>query len=718
IYQTDGDAFSNDQEKAFQYGVNVDQTTGKFIATARMMPNFHPHTGGESHGMFIGTGFQNDYIKLVMYSGGLKVEGESGGTTLTGLPSGALPATPTNNLDLFLEVDPVAGTVQAKFAVDAGATTNLGTAFSVSGGLLTAIQQNSTPMAVGIIGTNAGNGEFAANYDYLNVVTDNPFITQTLPDRDKQVNAPAENIDLDNYFDDNAGTGNLTYTVENNTNTAVGTSISGNILTLTYPATAAISDITIRATDASNLFVDQTFKVTVTDVQTILYRTASGGALVSSIDGEMDWEGDKPGNHEIYLIEDGANNTGTTSMNSYHASVDLATIPTGIYGKERSNQPNNAPFEYQYPVSQVGDYEVRLYMGNDWGGSNDPGERVFSVQIEDPTPQILTDIDLSDRFGHKVGAMVKFVTHVSDGALNIKFLFGPANNPLINGIEILEAKIGADPIAVTAVTDQTIAEGQNANVTIPGSGGSGNLVYSATGLPPGTSIDPTNGLIGGTVAANASDNSPYNVVISIDDSDADPDDIQTIGFTWTVTDAVFPVEWLSFDVSEYQGNAKLEWVTATELNNEYFDIQRSTDGSAFETIGRVEGVGNSSDATTYSFVDNNILALNVSTFVYQLKQVDTDGVYSFSPRVELSIDVPFMGYPVPFGDELNVRFFPYRFDNPSIRIINGLGQQMFFSDDLDKSGNLSVNTQSWPPGIYFIHLKSSRPNQVFKVIKE
>ena len=109
---------------------------------------------------------------------------------------------------------------------------------------------------------------------------------------------------------------------------------------------------------------------------------------------------------------------------------------------------------------------------------------------------------------------------------------------------------------------------------------------------------------------------------------------------------------------------------------------------------------------------------NLQGLYYRLKQVDSDGVFSFSPQVELTIDVPFMGYPVPFDNELNIRYFPYRFDNPQIRIVSSLGQEMFRADIMDTSGIQYVNTESWPSGIYFIHLKSNRPNQVFKVIKE
>ena len=56
-------------------------------------------------------------------------------------------------------------------------------------------------------------------------------------------------------------------------------------------------------------------------------------------------------------------------------------------------------------------------------------------------------------------------------------------------------------------------------------GGDGNIQYSATGLPPGVFIEPTNGNVYGTIAGNADTGSPYSVTIFADDSDADPSDV-------------------------------------------------------------------------------------------------------------------------------------------------------------------------------------------------
>ena len=91
-----------------------------------------------------------------------------------------------------------------------------------------------------------------------------------------------------------------------------------------------------------------------------------------------------------------------------------------------------------------------------------------------------------------------------------------------------------------------------------------------------------------------------------------------------------PVELLSFNALVNNNNVSLEWTTATELNNDYFVIEKSEDASAFEEIGRVTGAGTSSQIHRYTFIDPD---LHSGIFFYRLRQVDYDGKYEFSSIV-------------------------------------------------------------------------------------
>ncbi|MBP6642326.1 MAG: T9SS type A sorting domain-containing protein [Flavobacteriales bacterium] len=94
-----------------------------------------------------------------------------------------------------------------------------------------------------------------------------------------------------------------------------------------------------------------------------------------------------------------------------------------------------------------------------------------------------------------------------------------------------------------------------------------------------------------------------------------------------------PIELLSFE-GETQGTTNhLTWSTATERNNDHFDLERSADGQSFIRIGSLPGVGNSQQVTDYALIDERPLqGLNY----YRLKQVDLDGTATYSNVVTLT----------------------------------------------------------------------------------
>lgn len=89
-----------------------------------------------------------------------------------------------------------------------------------------------------------------------------------------------------------------------------------------------------------------------------------------------------------------------------------------------------------------------------------------------------------------------------------------------------------------------------------------------------------------------------------------------------------PVELASFSASSTsQGYVQLTWQTASEKDNAYFEVQRSTNAADFRTIGRVSGAGTTNAAQVYSFDDSTATA---GALYYRLQQVDLDGSSSYS----------------------------------------------------------------------------------------
>lgn len=131
-------------------------------------------------------------------------------------------------------------------------------------------------------------------------------------------------------------------------------------------------------------------------------------------------------------------------------------------------------------------------------------------------------------------------------------------------------------------------------------------------------------------------------------------------FNQTLISPVFAVELLSFDGVYDNGDAWLGWVTATEINNSHFELERSIDGVIFERIATVPGAGTSYDIQTYEYRDPIAhLAGSHDILYYRLMQVDFDGTFDYSNIVSLKLEAvknTVTAFPNPATKTLFLRF--------------------------------------------------------------
>lgn len=90
---------------------------------------------------------------------------------------------------------------------------------------------------------------------------------------------------------------------------------------------------------------------------------------------------------------------------------------------------------------------------------------------------------------------------------------------------------------------------------------------------------------------------------------------------------ILPIELLNFNVISRENSVDIKWTTATEINNDYFVVERSVDAINFDPINVVKGAGNSDNKIAYSVIDNEPLQ---GLSYYRLKQVDKDEKFSYS----------------------------------------------------------------------------------------
>lgn len=172
---------------------------------------------------------------------------------------------------------------------------------------------------------------------------------------------------------------------------------------------------------------------------------------------------------------------------------------------------------------------------------------------------------------------------------------------------------------------------------------------------------------------------------------------------------LLPIELMDFLVIKNHTTVLLEWGTASEINNDYFELERSKDGVNFHTIATINGAGNSTTELRYSYVDN--APFNGISY-YRLKQTDFNGQFSMSntKAVRMENDQIIL-YPNPTEGVINIDNIS---DVLSASITDLDGKVLRVFNDNFKT----VNVSDLANGIYFLRLNTSKGTISRKIIKE
>lgn len=175
-----------------------------------------------------------------------------------------------------------------------------------------------------------------------------------------------------------------------------------------------------------------------------------------------------------------------------------------------------------------------------------------------------------------------------------------------------------------------------------------------------------------------------------------------------------PVELLYFTATPNNNQVDLEWATATEVNNDYFEIEKSSDGVNFEyfTTVKAHGDGNSTSLQKYSSVDKNPLK---GISYYRLKQVDKSGEFKYAPIVDVEFKSnSFVNiFPNPASTVLYVNY-SQDFENATIKVINATGS-LVKENVLIKSFNGQINVSDLANGIYYFIVETPKSIENIKI---
>ena len=187
-----------------------------------------------------------------------------------------------------------------------------------------------------------------------------------------------------------------------------------------------------------------------------------------------------------------------------------------------------------------------------------------------------------------------------------------------------------------------------------------------------------------------------------------PQFTEDLFFIINTSGSLLPVELTRFEV-ESAGNAvQLYWETATEINNSGFEIERSNNAKDWEPISFVEGQGNRTETTNYSFEDNSPHA---GWNYYRLKQIDFDGHFEYSDvrSIAFSSSGNFRVYPNParVSQQIQVQLDEPA-DHPSnLFILNPTGMLLKSVPVPAGQGQQTLSFSKRLPGVYSIVLKNS-----------
>jgi hypothetical protein len=169
-----------------------------------------------------------------------------------------------------------------------------------------------------------------------------------------------------------------------------------------------------------------------------------------------------------------------------------------------------------------------------------------------------------------------------------------------------------------------------------------------------------------------------------------------------------PIELLNFDARlKTNGQVELLWQTASEVNNDFFTVEKSVNASDWNELKQINGAGNSTAVLNYTTMDEHPY---VGMTYYRLKQTDFDGHFSYSAIKAVAVtgkDVPFFIYPNPAQDQITINCNPS--GSCQLTIYNILGQDVTdqTKELKNEEATRTIEVKNLNAGVYYIHSQTA-----------
>ncbi|MEP1779175.1 T9SS type A sorting domain-containing protein, partial [Reichenbachiella sp.] len=184
------------------------------------------------------------------------------------------------------------------------------------------------------------------------------------------------------------------------------------------------------------------------------------------------------------------------------------------------------------------------------------------------------------------------------------------------------------------------------------------------------------------------------------------------GFAYTISSSSIslPVELIFFQATVEDKSVKLEWSTASETDNGYFLIERSSNLHDWKPLGKTKGVGNSSIQVDYTDYDTSPYP---GLSYYRLKQVDFDGSTSYSEVVSVIINSHNLSiYPNPAH---NLVYIQLRSNQPTLLSVTNISGTTLLKTQPATTDLIPIDLSNMKSGIYFIRIQNSSMTETRKI---
>jgi len=194
----------------------------------------------------------------------------------------------------------------------------------------------------------------------------------------------------------------------------------------------------------------------------------------------------------------------------------------------------------------------------------------------------------------------------------------------------------------------------------------------------------------------------------------------TSSFNWRTRianiDYTIPVELVSFNASVIRDAVELSWMTATETNNQGFEIERASSSTTpvqgWEQVGYAAGFGTTTEPKAYSFIDSK---LETGSYTYRLKQIDFDGTFEYSNEINVEVEIPLQyaleqNYPNPFNPSTKINYSIPEDGFVKLAVYNLLGEEVAaIVNAFQKADRYEVNfnASGLSSGVYVYKIESA-----------